>query len=220
MGEVSLVARLYDEVQFALTHLINADKNPTTQQLMQIAFKKDYNSDSRKQYETIREIINRGRDNGIMEFQKYADSQDFIKDLSEIDYYTPQSKISEDEAEYDALLYEGFFQENTPALKEYKDEMKPVSLLWEQNLRNYSDQGNNIVISSYGPKARWSRPSYWKWAIREQEIYLRSARIIIRQLQRGMGTKIALPDSTRIAEALEMTTEMKQLLEYKSKIPS
>lgn len=220
MGEVSLAARLYDEVQFTLTHLLDAEKTPTTQDLMQLTFKGQYNPDSRKQRDTIYTIIMRGRDDAILNFETYAVSQEFTKDIANIDYYEPPQTITEDYAEYNSRLYEGYFGNETKILKQYEEELKPMATLWEKKINEYSHEGNNLVVATYGPNSKWVRPTYWWWAIRERDLYLRSAKILVKQIQRGIDTRIALPDLTNLNDALITSTEMKQLLEYKSKIPS
>jgi len=218
MGEISLVSRLEDEVSFMLTDLLEKGLNPTTQQLMQITFQSQYNSDSRKQRDTIYGIIIRRRDAAILDFEYYAASPEFTKDMASIDYYNHPEEITDEYAEYDARLYEGFFGTETKTLKQFNEELKSVAILWDKKIKEFSEQGNNLVVATGGPKSRWKIPSYWGWAIRERDLYVISAKIIVKQLKRGIGTK-ALPNTTQTRGALTLTTEVQKALEYKSKIP-
>lgn len=194
---MSLIGRIHHLVQGMLT-TGNKAKPPTTIEIQKEVFEENYEFDSRSQRDAVYGSITRGRDNAIIGWESYTSDPQFLKDLAEIEYYAneliDEQEKSGDYAEFYRELYAGRFADKTDLIKGHLREFALIAVLWDRKLKELSKQGMNLVISSYGSQARWKIPSFWKWAIRETNLYIRFLKIVQGQIERGIKTKVgALP---------------------------
>lgn len=195
---MSLIGRIHHIVQRILTTGNEADNPPTTIAIQKEVFKEDFNSDSRTQRDAIYGSVTRGRDNAIIGWESYTSDPKFLEDLSEIEFYAneliDEQEKSGDYAEFYSELYAGRFIDKTDLIKGNLREFALIAVLWDKKLKELSQQGMNLVISSYGTLSKWKIPSFWKWAIRETDLYIRFLKIVEGQIERGIKTGIgALP---------------------------
>jgi hypothetical protein len=111
------------------------------------------------------------------------------------------------------MLYRGKFGEHTSDIKKFYEEYAHIAALWQIKLNEFSEQGKNLVIASYGRHSTWKIPSWWRWAIREIDLFKRSLDIIVYQLQRGEKGQLLLPSGKPISKALGYVDSTKALVE-------
>lgn len=191
---MSLIGRIHHIVQKKLTDGNEANTPLSTPELEKEAFQENYDPDSRKQRDAVYGSIRRGRDNAILGWEKYVEDPQFLKDLSEIEYYATElideHEKSGDYAVFFSELYAGRFADKTELIKGNLREFALIAVLWDRKLKELSQKGMNLVISNYGKNSKWRIPSFWKWAIRETNLYIRSLKTVQKQIERGINTKI------------------------------
>ena len=197
---MSLIGRIHHIVQKMITTGNEDNKSHTTIDIQKEVFGEDFDGDSRSQRDAVYGSITRGRDNAIIGWESYANHPKFLDDLKEIELNAneliDEQEKSGDYGEFYSELYAGRFAHKTELIKGNLKEFALIAVLWDKKLKELSQQGMNLVISSYGKQSKWKIPSFWKWAIRETELYIRSLKIFEKQIRRGIITKVgALPGS-------------------------
>lgn len=212
-----MTSAIYDEVQVFLTECNKIKVAPTLQNIGKHVFKDDYNPDSRYQRDAIYEALYLGRNIALNSWREYCKTSDFNKDIEEIEFYHPEKVLeefkTEDFGEFNRELYRGTFNAYTDTLKKNENVYGHIAVLWRKKLSEFSALGQNLVIASYGKTSTWHSPSFWKWAIREVELFKRTLNIIKMQLNRGEETKIALPSGKPFSKALGYVSSTKALIE-------
>lgn len=186
---MSLVARIKPEVQKFITEQLQAGNPPTTPEIQKHIFESEYSPDSRRQRDAVYNAICQGRDEAIIDLEKYLkDKKSMRKIHTKIEYLQPnliQKQFkSEDYLDFEEELYRNRFGEMTDTIKKHLEEFALIATGWDLKLKELSKQGKNLVIPSYGPNSGWIIPSWWKWAIRETKLYLRSIKILLGQMNR------------------------------------
>jgi len=206
---LSLIGRIHHIIQKKLTEGNENNTPPSTPELQKTAFPGAYQPDSRSQRDAVYGSITRGRDNAILGWEKYAGSQQFKNDLSDIEYYAneliDEQEKSGDYAEFYNELYTGRFGDKTELIKGSLRELALIAVLWDKKLKALSKQGMNLVISNYGRGSKWRIPSLWKWAIRETNLYMRFLNIVAKQIERGINTNVGALPGTLPRKALGYT---------------
>lgn len=207
----------YDAVQSILTRRIAEERLPTTREIQEEVFGDAFVSDSRRQGDIIYEAIARGRYNALTEYDLYIDSPEYISDMTEIEVYKVEEMESQlnhpDYGEFFVELKMGRFGDKTEVIETYLDAYVLVAAIWEKKLHEFSQRGNNLVIASYGKKSVWKIPTWWKWAIRETDLYLRSITILSKQFKRGISTGLLTSSGIPLSKAIEYSTSIQGILE-------
>jgi len=209
-------SRFYIEVQDYLRERLEANDLPKTVEIQQTVFGRSFDPDSQYQKQIIRDRIAEGRKNALEQWELYCGCEDFEKDIKKIEYYDNKKFLGEDEDDYHdfySALLRGRFGEDSEEIMEYLNEYIIISKLWKEKLPEFSKNLNNLVISTYGQNARWFCPSWWRWAIRETNLYLRTIRILRRQLKRGESTKLLTASGEPIQKAIGYTRSIEGMLE-------
>lgn len=207
MGKtVSRAGRIKPLLQILLRDYIEKGYNPTTEELIQGVYGKEYKPDSRVQRDSVYQAIIRIRDDVIEAWENYCTTKEFELDLTHIEFYE-QDKVeatfaTEEFGEFYLELNKGRFGEKTKEIKPYLKEFGHIAVAWDKKITDLTKTGNPLVIAEYGKQSKWYKPSFWKWGIRETELYLRSFNCIRKQLTRGTNTKIALNENSNIKKAL------------------
>lgn len=213
---MSGVSRFYIESQQYITQRIQRDVPLCTYEIQQAVFGSEYDADSQYQKTVIRDRIIEGREKALQQWNLYCDSQEFRNDFQALLYYgVPQILEDENEDYYDfyGKLLAGRFGEESESIREFLDDYIAISRLWTQKLKQYSQELNNLIISTYGRNAHWILPSWWRWAIRETNLYLRTVKILQRQFQRGISTKLLTASGRPIQEAVGYSRSIQGVLE-------
>jgi len=213
---MSTIGRIYADVQSFITQRIEEGKPPTTIDIQKHIFKEDFNEDSRMQKDSVYGAIVRGRDTGLIDMDVYFESDQFSKDLSEVEYYAnkliDEQEKSSDYAEFFTELHMGRFGTETDLIKGNLREFALIAVLWDRKLAEISKGSKNIIIATYGRYSAWRLPSLWRWAIRETDLYLRTLLIVEKQFKRGIRTKVAMLPGTPIQKALGYTESARAAL--------
>jgi len=213
---LSLIGRIHHTVQKKLTEGNEADNPLSTPELQRESFPGAYQPDSRIQRDAVYGSITRGRDNALIGWEKYAGDPQFLKDLSEIEYYAngliDEQERSGDYAEFFGELYAGRFADKTDLIKGNLRAFALIAVLWDRKLKELSQMGMNLVISNYGKNSKWRIPSFWKWAIRETNLYIRSLKIVQKQIERGITTKVGKLPGVLPRKAIGYTESAKAAL--------
>jgi hypothetical protein len=216
MPRVGKIGRFFIEVQTVITSFFERGIDPTSDQIQVAVYGSKYNSDSVSQRDTVYGCIIRGRENVIKMWDGYVRG-DFGKDVAYIEYYEPDAWKkqvgSDDFTQFHLSLHDGRFGKDTEELKKNLGSFPAVATVFERKMREYSKAGNNFIIASYGNNSKWFIPSWWIWNIRDYNLYKRSLKILIRQLDRGIKTKVLLPSGQPIAKALDYETVIRAALE-------
>jgi len=193
---MSLIGRIHHLVQGVLTTGNEANAPHTTIAIQKEVFNKDFDIDSRSQRDAVYGSITRGRDNAIIGWESYTKHPIFLEDLTEIELNAneliDEQEKSGDYGEFYSELYAGRFVDKTDLITGNLREFALIAVIWDKKLKELSRQGMNLVISSYGKESTWKIPSFWKWAIRETDLYIRSLKIVEMQIKRGIRTKVAV----------------------------
>lgn len=219
MPKVGEVRRFFVEVQGIITSFFKQGMEPTTSKIQATIYGSKYNSDSRVQREVVYGCITRGRENAIKMWNAYVHG-DFNKDVAYVQYYEPEEMKkqteSDDFTDFHLKLHDGRFGKDTEEIKKSLGWFPAVATVFHKRIREYSKAGNNFVITRYGAKSTWFIPSFWTWNIRDYNLYKRSLRILRRQLDRGIQTKVLLPSGQPIEKALDLETIVRATLEDKT----
>lgn len=213
-----MASRIYDDVQTFLTECSRAGVAPTIKDIGKAVYKDDYDPDSRYQRDAIYMAIYEGRILALNAWDEFCKSPDFSKEIEELEYYHRELVNGElkgdDYAYFNTYLYRGRFGDMTGDLKKYMNEYSHIAAIWRKKLKETSEtKGMNLVISSYGKNATWSIPSWWKWAVREMDLFKRSFKIIRRQLERGESAKLLLPSGQPLSKVIGIVDSAKALIE-------
>lgn len=217
MRKVGEVSRAHPLVQDIITKYIEQSIPITTQLLQQAFYRKNYDTDSKIQGETIYGCIVRGRDNVIKMWDIYLQGQSFFSDLIYVQNYEAKEcerqlkTLDFDEFYYD--LQRGKFGKDTTIILRNLGEYPAVAILFERKMKEYSKAGNNFLTATYGMRSVWFIPSFWRWNIREFKLYRRTLNILRTQLKRGRETKVLLPSGIPIPRVLEYETVVRAALE-------
>lgn len=218
MSREGRISRIYTDVQKLIYDFIKQDMKPTTQQLQNMIFSSSYNEDSRKQKDDIYGCIMRGRENVIKLWDTYIEDNDhFNKQIAYIEYYKPETVRKELESQdfkefYDEMQHKRF-GEDTQEIMKYLGKYPAIAILFNQKMREYSEQGHSFLISSGGKNASWFIPSWWTWNVREYDLYRRTLSILRTQLQRGIDTKVLMPSNISLEKTSAMTTVVRAMIE-------
>ena len=118
-----------------------------------------------------------------------------------------EQERSADYSRFFTELHMGRFGDKTKVIKGHLREFALVAACWKTKLHESSAGLKNLVIASYGKKSVWEIPSFWAWSIRETDIYLRTLKVLEKQLIRGSTTKAI----TRMGESTEsLLTEVRK----------
>lgn len=214
---MSLTGRIYPEVQNFITERMYQKSPPRTSEIIRHVFGDQTNQDSRIQRDAVYQAITRGRDLALAKMELYLESNEYYQDLAEIEYYASdlidQQETSADYADFFSELHMGRFGDKTDLIKGNLRPFALIAALWERKLQEYSEKGMNLVIASYGKDSGWFIPSWWKWATRETDLYLRSLKIVEKQLKRGSGTKMLTASGQPISKAIGYVGSARALLE-------
>jgi len=213
---MSRLPRFYIEVQDYLRKRLEDNIPPTTAEIQSTIYGRSFDIDSKHQREVIYSNIAEGRQRALDQWDVYMGSDEFRQDFAIIEFYGDTDILSEDKNDYylfQSALSKRRFGEQTDNIKEYLQEYIIVSKLWKKKLREYSKELNNLVISTYGNKAKWILPSWWRWAIRETDLYLRSVRTLQNQLRRGISTNLLTASGEPISKAIGLAKSIEGLLE-------
>lgn len=216
MSKEGRIRRIRPILQSKLSEYLRSGYNPTTEELVQSVFDSEYKKDSRIQRDTIYFALLIIRDEAIKAWENYVVTPQYFSDLSQIEYYQ-QNKVEETFATNDfALFYidlmQGKFRDKTKEFKEYTKEFGHIAVLWDIKMKEFLNRGICLVIAEYGKKSKWYIPTFWSWARRDTDLYIRTLNILKNQLERGKNTKIGLPSGERIERALEYTGSLKALI--------
>ena len=191
---MSLIGRIHHLVQGMLTTGNEVNTPHTTIAIQKEVFNEEFDGDSRSQRDAVYGSITRGRDNAIIGWESYTRHPIFMVDLKAIelnaDELIDEQEKSGDYGEFYSELYAGRFADKTDLIKGNLREFALIAVLWDKKLKDLSQKGMNLVISSYGKQSKWQIPSFWKWAIRETELYIRFLKIVERQIERGIKTGV------------------------------
>lgn len=207
----------YDAVQSILTRRIAEGRLPTTREIQEEVFGDAFVSDSSRQKYIIYKAIEKGRHNALDKYHLYIASPDHKTDMYEIEYYRDEEiekQLSNpDYGEFFAELKLGRFGDKTEVIETYLDAYVLVAAIWEKKLHEFSQKGDNLVIASYGRKSLWKIPSWWKWAIRDTKLYLRTITILEKQFKRGIATGLLTSSGIPLSKAIQYSTSIKGILE-------
>jgi len=213
---MSRLSRFYIEVQDHLRKRIEDNDPPTTADIQRAIFGRSFDPDSKYQRQLVYSRIAEGRKNALDHWDIYMGSDEFRQDFAGIEFYEDINILSEDKQDYfdfESALLRGRFGDQTDNIKEYLREYIVVSRLWKKKLLEFSRELNNLVISTYGKEAKWILPSWWRWAIRETDLYLRSVRTLQTQLRRGASTRLLTASGEPISKAIGYAKSIEGLLE-------
>jgi len=208
--------RYYIEVQALLRELFNQNQNPTTADIQTAIFQENVDLDSQYQRSIIWKRISEGRKNALLFWNQYSESRDFVKDVAGILHYSDGDVLTSEKKDFSnfrAALYGGQFGAEGENILQDLEYYTAISHLWTQKLKEYSQELNNLAISTYGKRAYWLLPSWWRWAVRETDLYIRSVKILQRQLKRGISTKLLTASGEPLEKALEYSKSIQGLLE-------
>jgi len=216
-----MASRVYDDVQTFLTECSRAGVAPTIQDIGKAIYKDDYDPDSRYQRDAVYKAIYEGRILALNAWDEFCRSPDFSKELEKIEYYEPSLAEAEfkgdDYANFNTYLYRGKFGEMTGELKKFSNEYSYIAALWRRKHKEISETKKmNLIVSSYGKNATWSIPSWWKWAVREINLFKRSFKMIKTQLERGESAKLLLPSGQPLSKAIGYVDSARALVEDES----
>lgn len=207
----------YEAVQTILTRRIAEDRLPTTREIQEEVFGDAFVSDSSRQRQLIYDAIAKGRRDALTNYNLYTDSPDHINDMTEIEYYKSEEMERQlnhpDYGEFFVELKMGRFGDKTKVIETYLDAYVLVAAIWEKKLHEFSQKGDNLVIASYGQKSVWKIPSWWKWAIRDTKLYLRSVTILEKQFKRGISTGLLTSSGIPLSKAIQYSTSIQGILE-------
>jgi len=213
---LSQPTRFYIEVQDFLRKRFLANNPPTTSQIQRAVFRRSFDQDSQYQRQIIYFRIAEGRENALKQWDLYCESADFTRDYDYINTHKDQNVLNGDRPDYYdfySALLRGRFGEETEDTMEYLNEYIVISKLWNTKLVEYSQNMNNLVISTYGKGAIWKLPSWWRWAIRETDLYLRCLKTLQKQFNRGISTKLLTASGQPLQRAVGYTTSIEGLLQ-------
>lgn len=214
---MSLIGRIYADVQIYITDRLGGNQYPTTSEIIRQIFGGSANLDSRTQRDAVYGAITRGRDVAIAKMDNYLDSAQYYQDLAEIEYYAnnliDEQEASSDYAEFYSELHMGRFGDKTSLIKGNLRSFALIAALWSRRLAEYSQEGTNLVIPTYGRDSAWFIPSWWRWAIRETDLYIRTLKIVEKQLERGSKTKMLTASGQPISKAIGYIQSTRALLE-------
>jgi len=208
--------RFYIEVQSYLRSRLEANNPPSTSEIQRSVFGIAYDPDS--QYQRIR-IYNRiedGRRNALLLWEQYCQSSQYEQDFQQLLFYGGSELPDEERDDYYdfyAKLLQGQFREETEGITDFLNDYKIVARMWKNKVEEYSRELNNLVISTKGRGAVWILPSWWRWAIRETDLYLRSVRILQMQFRRGITTKLLTASGEPLEKAIGYAKGIEGLLE-------
>lgn len=213
---MGLVTQIYRDVQIYLTQKFAEGKPPTTFEIQRHVFTNDFNPDSRKQRDAVYFCIQHGRVDAIQALQDYWESQESDTDNAEAEYYSDFIEEQSKKPSYGkfyADACQGKFGEISNSIKNNMDAHCLIAHNFEKKLQEFSKNGLNFVIADYGKDSRWRIPEYWEWGIRERALYIRSLRILEKQLTRGIETKMLLPTGKSLDKALGYAGSTRALIE-------
>jgi hypothetical protein len=217
MGKASEVSRAHPLVQGMITKYIEKDVPITTSLLQQAFYRENYDTDSKIQRETIYGCIVKGRNNVIKLWDAYLQGHSFYLDLVYVQNYEGKEcenqLKTQDFEEFYNELQRGKFGKDTTIILKNLGEYPGVAILFKGRMDEYSKAGNNFLTASYGKESIWKIPSFWKWNIREFNLYRRTLKILRTQLERGRKTKVLLPSGIPIPRVLEYETIVRAALE-------
>jgi len=217
MRKASEISRVYPLVQDMITKYVEQDVPLTILLLQQAFYKENFEADSKIQRETIYGCIVRGRNNVIKLWDMYLQGQTFHSDLAYVQNY--EDKECEDEIktqdfnEFYNEFQRGKFGKDTTIILRNLGDFPSVAILFRRKIEEYSKAGTNFLTANYGRKSVWKIPSFWKWNIREFNLYRRTLDILRTQLDRGRTTKVLLPSGIPIPRVLEYETVVRAALE-------
>lgn len=193
------------------------ERLPTTREIQEEVFGEAFVSDSYRQRGLIYKAIANGRRNALTKYDHYIDSPEHTKDMAEIEYYKTEEMERQlnhpDYGEFFVELKMGRFGDKTEVIETYLDAYVLVAAIWERKLHEYSQEGDNLVIASYGQRSAWKIPTWWKWAIRETKLYMRSVLILEKQFKRGEETGLLTASGIPLSKAIQYSTSIKGILE-------
>ncbi len=207
----------YEAVQEILTRRITQGQHPSTIEIQEEVFDSAFSSDSRRQRGLVYGAIAKGRENALDAYGLYVESPQHLQDMMALEFYKAdemQKQLdSRDYGEFFAQLKMGRFGDKQKVIETHLDNFVLVAAIWETKMAEYSQAGNNLVVSSYGNRATWIIPSWWRWALRETDLYLRQIDQLQRQFQRGIKTGLLTASGVPLSKAIEYTTSVKGVLE-------
>lgn len=207
----------YDAVQSILTRRIAEGRLPTTREIQEEVFGDAFVSDSSRQRDLIYEAIAKGRYNALDKYNLYIGSPEHMKDMIDIEFYKAEEMERQlnhpDYGEFFVELKMGRFGDKTEVIETYLDAYVLVAAIWEKKLHEFSQKGDNLIIASYGRRSVWRIPTWWKWAIRETNLYLRSITILAKQFKRGVSTGLLTSSGIPLSKAIEYSTSIQGILE-------
>lgn len=158
-----------------------------------------------------------GRDTALDLWELYIRTPQYVKDLAEVEYYKHEEmnrqRQSEDYGEFYTELHMGRFGDKTHVITVHLNEFVLIAAVFRNKMLEYSAQGHNLVIANYGPNSVWFIPSWWKWGIREMDLYIRTVSILEMRLKRGISTKMLTASGVPLEKAIGYTDSIKGILE-------
>ena len=208
---------IYSTVQAYMTTQFNNGLQPKMADIHQHVYGSQSVMDSRVQRGNIYSAIRAGRDAALAKWDEYIKSQQFSLDLEQIEFYEADKVEAQfrhrDYGRFFSELYRGTFGAQTSDLKKYRDEYAHIACCWDKKLTEFSKNGQNLVVATYGRESSWELPTYWRWAMRENALWVRSTMIIIGQLKRGVKAGLpVLPSGKLIEKAIGYAESTRALL--------
>jgi len=200
------------DIQNTLTNELQLGRQPSSQYLQERCFGAEYDKDSRYQTEVVYNAIQRGRDAAIELWDAHVQEGGLLEDIKNIVDTQPErieeELSSEDFKDFQEYILKNESDTHKANLLKEQGHHPAIAISFYDKMQQYSKQKTNFVIPTCGRNSQWFIPTFWRWNIREYDLYQRTIETIGRQLERGRKTKVLLPSKLPITTALNYRTNL------------
>lgn len=212
----SEISRAYARVQQIILEYLSMGYNPTLEDIQKAYYSEDFRRDSSLQCSIIYGSIIRGRETAIKRLDLDVNSDTFVSEIEWIKTYEAKLCNGEiDKEEYKEFWTEikdgRFGEEARRESEEILEEIPSFAIYFRKKILQYAKEGACLIIPTMktpftrGTK-RWFIPSWFRWNIREIDLYKRTLKAFRTQLKRGIVTRVALPSGMSLEKALTIET--------------